>query len=108
MNFIKQHRKNLKKLTKKQLIDQIINHIELHAQVENQFNDSYEELFQESLQHKRELEGARIELSDTQEALSRSRNHIEICKEQIDRQLTLIKRLERGITNTWFISDWCE
>jgi len=44
MNFLKKHRKNLKKLTKKQLIQQILNHIEITAQIENHFNDSYEKL----------------------------------------------------------------
>ena len=36
--FLKEHKKNLRKLTKKQLIQQVINHIELHAQVENEFD----------------------------------------------------------------------
>ena len=44
MNFIKQHRKNLKKLTKKQLIQQVINHIEIDAHVNNQFDMAYEKL----------------------------------------------------------------
>lgn len=44
MNFLKQHRKNLKKLTKKQLIQQILNHIEITAQIEIQFDEAYEKL----------------------------------------------------------------
>lgn len=45
--FIKQHKKNLKKLTRKQLIQQIINHIEITTQMENQFNEAYEKLDEE-------------------------------------------------------------
>lgn len=54
--FLKEHKKNLRKLTKKQLIQQVINHIEITANIETKFNDSYEDLFQESLRYKRELE----------------------------------------------------
>lgn len=47
MNFIKQHRKNLKKLNKKQLIQQIINHLEIDAHIQNQFDMAYEKLDEE-------------------------------------------------------------
>lgn len=69
MNFLKQHRKNLKKLTKKQLIEQIINHIEITTNIESQFNDSYEELFQESLQHKKEKESLEWYLKSAESAI---------------------------------------
>ena len=45
--FLKEHKKNLKKLTKKQLIQQVINHIEIDAHVNNQFDSAYEKLDEE-------------------------------------------------------------
>lgn len=42
--FLKEHKKNLRKLTKKQLIQQIINHIEIDAHINNQFDMAYEKL----------------------------------------------------------------
>jgi len=106
--FLKEHRKNLKKLTKKQLIQQIINHIELTTQIENQFNDSYEKLYNEKQICESELIRTEKKLKETQEALRRSRKLFEASKELVDRQLLLIKRLERWITNTWYISDSLE
>ena len=44
MKFIKEHKKNLKKLTKKELIQQVLNHIEIDAHVNNQFDMAYEKL----------------------------------------------------------------
>ena len=44
MKFIKEHKKNLKKLTKKELIQQVLNHIEMDAHVNNQFDMAYEKL----------------------------------------------------------------
>lgn len=99
--FLKEHKHNLKKLTKKQLIQQVLIWIDISSHMESQFNDTYEDLMWLYVKQRTELE-------ETQEALRRSRKLFESSKEIIDRQLTLIKRLERGITNTWFISDWCE
>ena len=45
--FLKEHKKNLKKLTKKQLIQQIINHLEIDAHVNSQFDMAYEKLDEE-------------------------------------------------------------
>lgn len=73
MNFIKEHRKNLKKLTKKQLIQQIINHIEITTQMENQFNKAYEKLDEEKQICESELIKTENELKETQEALYRNR-----------------------------------
>ena len=73
MNFIKQHRKNLKKLTKKQLIQQVLNWIDISSHMESQFNDSYEDLMWLYVKQRTELE-------DTQEALSRNRNQLESYK----------------------------
>ena len=42
--FLKEHKKNLKKLTKKELIQQVLNHIEIDAHVNNQFDMAYEKL----------------------------------------------------------------
>tara|TARA_R110000868_G_scaffold361475_1_gene623451 strand:+ start:719 stop:1069 length:351 start_codon:yes stop_codon:yes gene_type:complete len=116
MNFLKQHRKNLKNLTKKQLIQQIINHIEITTQMENQFNMAYEKLDNEkqiceselirtekSLSDYTELyrwfekktKEKENELKETQEALRRNRKLFDGSKELVDRQLLLIKRLER-------------
>lgn len=108
MNFIKQHRKNLKKLTKKQLIQQVINHIEIDAHVNNQFDMAYEKLDNEKQICESELIRTEKELEETQEALRRSRKLFESSKEIIDRQLLLIKRLERWITNTWYVADSLE
>ena len=129
MNFLKQHRKNLKNLTKKQLIQQIINHIEITTQMENQFNMAYEKLDNEkqiceselirtekSLSDYTELyrwfekktKEKENELKETQEALRRNRKLFDGSKELVDRQLLLIKRLERWITNTWYIADSLE
>ena len=44
MKFIKEHKKNLKKLTKKELIQQVLNHIEIDTHVNNQFDMAYEKL----------------------------------------------------------------
>ena len=45
--FLKEHKKNLRKLTKKQLIQQVINHIEIDAHVNSQFDSAYEKLDEE-------------------------------------------------------------
>jgi len=42
--FLKEHKQNLKKLTKKQLIQQVLNWIDISAHIEAQFNDTYEAL----------------------------------------------------------------
>ena len=42
--FLKEHKKNLKKLTRKQLIQQVINHLEIDAHINNQFDSAYEKL----------------------------------------------------------------
>jgi len=42
--FLKEHKKNLKKLTKKELIQQVLNHIEIDAHVNNQFDMAYKKL----------------------------------------------------------------
>lgn len=55
-----------------------------------------------------EISTITIELEETQEALRRSRKLFESSKEIIDRQLLLIKRLERWITNTWYVADSLE
>lgn len=108
MDFIKQHRKNLKKLTRKQLIQQILNHLEIDAHVNSQFDSAYEKLDNEKQICESELIRTEKELEETQEALRRSRKLFESSKEIIDRQLLLIKRLERWITNTWYVADSLE
>ena len=45
--FLKEHKKNLKKLSKKQLIQQVLNHIEIDTHVQNQFDMAYEKLDEE-------------------------------------------------------------
>ena len=106
--FLKEHKKNLKKLTRKQLIQQVTNHLEIDAHVNNQFDSAYEKLDNEKQICESELIRTEKELEETQEALRRSRKLFESSKEIIDRQLLLIKRLERWITNTWYISDSLE
>lgn len=106
--FLKEHKKNLKKLTRKQLIQQVINHLEIDAHVQNQFDSAYEKLDEEKQICESELIRTEKELEENQEALRRSRKLFESSKEIIDRQLLLIKRLERWITNTWYVADWCE
>lgn len=105
MKFIKQHEKNLKKLTKKQLIQQIINHIEITTRTDEQFNESYGKLYNEKQIVESELIKIKKELEETREALSRSRSIINSWKSCVDNQSLIIKRLERWITNTWFVSD---
>ena len=72
--FLKEHKQNLKKLTKKQLIQQVLNWIDISACMESQFNDSYEDLMWLYVKQRTELE-------DTQEALRRNRNQLESYKE---------------------------
>lgn len=45
--FLKEHKNNLRKLTKKQLIQQVLNHIEIDAHIQNQFDMAYEKLDEE-------------------------------------------------------------
>ncbi len=106
--FLKEHKKNLRKLTKKQLIQQVLNHIEIYAHVNSQFDMAYEKLDEEKQICESELIRTEKELEETQEALRRSRKLFESSKEIIDRQLLLIKRLERWITNTWYVADSLE
>lgn len=106
--FLKEHKKNLKKLTRKQLIQQVINHLEIDAHVQNQFDSAYEKLDEEKQICESELIRTEKELEENQEALRRSRKLFESSKEIIDRQLLLIKRLERWITNTWYVADSLE
>lgn len=106
--FLKEHKKNLRKLTKKQLIQQILNHLEIDAHVNIQFDMAYEKLDNEKQICESELIRTEKELEETQEALRRSRKLFESSKEIIDRQLLLIKRLERWITNTWYVADSLE
>ncbi len=73
MTFLKEHKQNLKKLTKKQLIQQVLNWIDISAHMESQFNDSYEDLMWLYVKQ-------RIELEETQEALRRNRNQLESYK----------------------------
>lgn len=106
--FLREHKKNLKKLNKKQLIQQIINHIEIYAYTNEQFNMAYEKLDEEKQICESELIKTENELKETQEALRRSRKLFDGSKELVDRQLLLIKRLERWITNTWYVADSLE
>jgi len=71
--FLKEHKKNLKKLTKKELIKQVLIWIDISAHMESQFNDSYEDLMWLYVKQRTELE-------ETQEALRRNRNQLESYK----------------------------
>ena len=106
--FLKEHKNNLKKLTKKQLIQQVINHLEIDAHIQSQFDMAYEKLDEKKQICESELIRTEKELEETKEALRRCRKLFESCKEIVDRQLLLIKRLERWITNTWYIADTLE
>ena len=103
--FLKEHKKNLKKLTKKELIQQVLNHIEIDAHVNNQFDMAYEKLENEKQVCEAELINTEKELEETKESLMRSRGITDSWKSCVDSQLSIIKRLERWITNTWFVSD---
>lgn len=106
--FLKQHRKFLKTLDRRELIQQVINHLEIDAHVNSQFDMAYDKLDNEKQICESELIRTEKELEETQEALRRSRKLFESSKEIIDRQLLLIKRLERWITNTWYVADSLE
>ena len=107
--FLKEHKKNLKKLTRKQLIQQVLNWIEISSKLETQFNDTYEDLdnkyqvceselirtewflrsAESALHYKENLQ------EETQEALDRCRNLLASYKElseRLIRQDELLKK----------------
>ncbi len=106
--FMKQFKKDLETLTKKQLVKRLLISVEMNANQWNQFDMTYEKLDEEKQICESELIRTEKELEETQEALRRSRTIVKSDKECIDRQLLLIKRLERWITNTWYIANSLE
>ena len=106
--FMTQFKKDLEKLNKKQLVKRLLISVEMNANQWNEFDMAYEKLDNEKQICESELIRTEKELEETQEALRRSRKLFESSKEIIDRQLLLIKRLERWITNTWYVADSLE
>lgn len=70
--------------------------------------NTLEWVMQEWINTKQELSEVRIELEETQEALRRNRRLLDSYKEYKERTDLIIKRLERWITQNWFLSDWYE